>query len=255
VRINNPIKRPVSSRRNLCARRAVTPLIIAAALATIAAGCTTETVTSDAARAMSTPGLGPDKFTPPQHGEGLNIGDQLQLSVLGYPEFNTTTSIKASGTITIPLIGEVKAVGLTKEQLQEEIIAKLSEYVKTKVYVTLNITGGSVQNIIVLGAVAQQNSYPNTSPISIFQLLANAGGPSADADLRHIKLYRNGDLSKESEIDLSGVIAPGAHSTQRSPMVSPGDLVYVPKSENFVRQFSPFVYDILVVLTLFALVR
>jgi len=134
-------------------------------------------------------------------------------------------------------------------------VNSLTDFVKSKVYVTLTLTSGSVQNIIVLGAVAQQNSYPNTSPVSVFQLLASAGGPTGDADLRHIKLYRGGDISREEEIDLSGIVSPGGRSVRGTPMVNPGDLIYVPKSENFIRQFSPFVYDVLVVLTLFALVK
>jgi len=226
------------------------------ALLACTSGCTTEAVTAETARAMSTPGLGPGKFGTQAHGDQIQTGDQLQLSVLGYPEFNTTTSVNAAGMISIPLIGDLKAVGLTKDQLEAEIVAKLTDFVKSKVYITLNLTSATVQNIIVLGAVAQQNSYPNTSAVSVFQVLATAGGPSGDADLRHIKVYRNGDLGREEEIDLSGLVSPGAGRLVRAtPMVNPGDLVYVPKAENFVRQFSPFVYDIVVVLTLFALVK
>lgn len=219
-------------------------------------GCTTEAVTAETARAMSTPGMGPGKFGTQAHGDQLQTGDQLQLTVLGYPEFNTTTAVNTAGMVSIPLIGDVKAVGLTKDQLEAEIVSKLSDYVKSKVYITLALTSGTVQNIIVLGAVAQQNSYPNTSAVSVFQILATAGGPSGDADLRHIKVYRGGDLSREEEIDLSGLVSPGGgRVTHATPLVNPGDLVYVPKAENFVRQFSPFVYDIVVVLTLFALVK
>jgi polysaccharide biosynthesis/export protein len=218
-------------------------------------GCATDSVTSDAAKAMSTPGIGPDKFAPLVHGDILGAGDQLQLTVIGYPEFNTTASIKASGVLTIPLIGDVKAVGLTRDQLEAEIVRRLSDYVKSKVYITLNLMSATVQNIIVLGAVGAQGSFPNTAPVSVFQLLATAGGPTGEADLRHIKLYRNSDLSREEEIDLSGIVSPGTHTSRGTPMVTPGDLVYVPKTENFIRQFSPFVYDILVVLTLFSLVK
>lgn len=204
---------------------------------------------------MSTPGIGLEKFGSQNRGDVLAIGDQLQLSVIGYPEFNTTTSVKASGVITIPLIGEVKAVGLSKEQLEAEIVHRLTDYVKSTVYITLNLTSTTVQSIIVLGAVKAQNSYPSTTPVSIFQLLATAGGPITDADLRHVKLFRNSDLSREEEIDLSGIVSPGGRPGRGTPMVNPGDLVYVPTSENFIRQFSPFVYDILVVLTLFSLVK
>lgn len=218
-------------------------------------GCTSESVTADTARAMSTPGMGADKFLQQTLNEALSVGDQLQLTVLGYPEFNTTSPVKSNGSIAIPLIGEVKAVGLTKDQLETEIIRRLSDYVKSKVYVTLTLTSATVQNIVVLGAVSQQNSFPNTAPISIFQLLANAGGPGTDADLRHIKVYRGGNLAREEEIDLSGIVSPGSRAGRGTPMINPGDLVYVPKSENFMREFSPFLYDIVVVLTLFSLLK
>lgn len=234
-----------------CGVSSLAGLLLSACLS----GCTTEYVTADTARAMSTPGMGPEKFSPPSLNEALSVGDQLQLTVLGYPEFNTTTPVKSNGTIAIPLIGEVKAVGFTKDQLEAEIVRRLSDYVKSKVYVTLNLTSATVQNIVVLGAVVQQNSFPNTASVSIFQLLANAGGPVPDADLRHIKVYRGGNLAREEELDLSGIVSPGNRPGRGTPMINPGDLVYVPKSENFMREFSPFLYDIVVVLTLFSLLK
>ena len=234
---------------------AIPVVLCAAILAVVCAGCTSESVTTDTARAMSTPGLGADRFGGAVHGDLLVPGDQLQLTVSGYPEFNTTATVKSSGVVTIPLVGDLKAAGMTREELEAEIVKSLTDFVKSKVYVTLTVTSSTVQNIIVLGAVAQQNSFPNTAPVSIFQLLASAGGPTGDADLRHIKVYRSGDLSREEEIDLSGIVSPGGRPGRGTPMVSPGDLLYVPKSENFIRQFTPFVYDVVVVLTLFALVK
>jgi polysaccharide export outer membrane protein len=227
---------------------------MAATIFISANGCVSAGITSEKARAMSSPAFGEEEFARSHRGEGINIGDQIQLSVLGYPEFNLTTTVKESGTIALPLVGDITAVGLTKKQLEEQIVTKLSEFVKTSVYVTVSITSAAVQNIIVLGQVSNQGSYPATSPLSIFQVFANAGGLAEQADLRHVKVYRGGDLRREVEIDLSGVVAPGTAAGDRAPTVSPGDLVYVPKSENFFREFSPFIYDILVLLTLFSLV-
>jgi protein involved in polysaccharide export with SLBB domain len=187
--------------------------------------------------------------------EVIAVGDQLQLAVIGYPEFNTSAPVKPSGLFEIPLIGEVKAAGLMKDQILAEIVRRLSDYVKNKVHVTLNITSTTMQNIIVLGAVTQQSSFAHNSPVSVFQILADAGGPSGDADLGHIKLYRNGDLSREEEIDLSVILSQGARSARGTPMINPGDLVTVPRSENFLKEFSPFAYNIVVVLTLFSLVK
>jgi polysaccharide export outer membrane protein len=203
---------------------------------------------------MTTPGIGPDQFVVQPRTDGINVTDQVQLTVLGYPEFNITAFVRESGTITIPLVGEIRVLGLTKDQLSEAIVAKLSEFVKTKVYVTVSVTTTTVKKIIVLGAVGTQGSQPASSPLSIFQLFANVGGLAAEADLRHVWIYRNTDLSRPVEYDLSDFASPGSRIEPNAPVVYPGDMVYVPRTENFMRQFSPFIYDILVLLTLFRLV-
>lgn len=218
-------------------------------------GCSSSSgVSTETARAMSSPGIGPEQFVTQQRLDGINVGDQIQLTVLGYPEFNTTANVRESGMFPVPLAGEVKAVGLTKDQLSEAIAAKLTEYVKTKVYITLTVLNTSVRKIIVLGAVGTQGSQPATTPISIYQLFASVGGLSTDADLRHVRIYRNTDLSRPVEIDLSDFSTPGSRADTNVPVVNPGDMVYVPRSENFMREFSPFIYDILVLLTLFRLI-
>jgi protein involved in polysaccharide export with SLBB domain len=112
-----------------------------------------------------------------------------------------------------------------------------------------------VGNIVVLGAVTAQNNFPRTSPVSIFQILASAGGPTTEADLGHVRVFRNGDLSREEELDLSGIMTPGNRMGRSAPMVYPGDLVFVPKSDNFLKEFAPFAYNIVVVLTLFSFVK
>ena len=214
----------------------------------------TEKVSSETARAMSTPGIGPEQFVVQQRTDGINIGDQVQVSVLGYPEFNTNATVRESGTISIPLAGEMRVVGLTKDQLTEAIVTKLTEYVKTKVYVTVSVTTNTVRKIIILGAVGTQGSQPANSPISVFQLFANVGGLSPDADLRHVRVYRNTDLTRAIEVDLSEFALPGTRADINVPLINPGDMVFVPRSENFMREFSPFIYDILVLVTLFRLV-
>lgn len=229
----------------------VVPIVVAALCV---GGCSTQRVSADKARAMSAPGIGPDQFVTMPRTDQIVSGDQIQVTVLGYPEFNATSEVKETGTITVPLVGEVKAMGLTREQLTDTLVAKLSDYVKTRVYVTVAVTTGAIQKIIILGAVGAQGSYPITGPVSIFQLLANAGGLAADADLAHVRIYRNSDLARLAEYDLSGFVTAGPQNDYPTPIVNPGDLVYVARSENFFRAFSPFVYDILVLLTLFALV-
>ncbi len=214
-------------------------------------GCSTETATQDSSRNGRAQVAAPAQ---PQD-DVLGVGDQLQLTVLSYPEFNSMTTVNPSGMITVPVIGEIKAAGLTKDALQADIVRRLSDFVKTRVYVSLNLTSVTTKSIILLGAVGTQNNYPRNTPVSVFQLLASAGGPAGDADLGHVKLYRNGDLTREEEIDLSGIMSSGAHVGKSTPMVNPGDMVFVPRSESFLKEFSPFLYNVVVALTLFSFVK
>lgn len=185
----------------------------------------------------------------------IQRGDQVQLSVWGYPEFNTTAPVKETGAISVPLIGDLPAAGITRSQLMDEIIAKLSDYVKSKVYPTITIIGALAQKVIVLGSVTGQGSYTIAAPVSPFQVLAAAGGPAPNADLRHIKIFHNGDSSPPIEVDLSGYVANITQNKEDIPLVNPGDMIYVPKEENVIREFADLLRDVILLFGIFAVVR
>jgi len=226
-------------------------------LALLVAGCGT----SEMATERETSSLpGPAATSAPRvdvesNSYVIQRGDQIQLSVWGYPEFNTTAPVKETGTIAVPLVGELQAAGLTRPQLMDEVIAKLSDYVKSKVYPTITIIGALAQKVIVLGAVTGQGSYTIAAPVSPFQVLAAAGGPGANADLRHIKIFHNGDSSPPVEVDLSDYVANVTHDKENIPLVNPGDMMYVPREENVIREFADLLRDVILLFGIFAVVR
>ncbi len=187
----------------------------------------------------------------------IQKGDQVQMAVLGYPEFSATVPVKETGAITVPFVGEVQAVGLTRDQLSKQITAKLSDYVKNSVFLNITVTTG--QKVVVLGSVVTQGSYSITTPVSLFQVLALAGGASGEADLRRVKIFHSPETSNPQEVDLTNYVAnnvPGAEVTKEAvPQVRPGDMVYVPKEENVVRDFAGLLRDVLALFYMFALVR
>jgi len=124
----------------------------------------------------------------------IRAGDQLQISVWGYPEFNTTTTVKDYGTVTIPLIGEVMAAGLTTDGFTTEVSQRLSEYVKGDPKVTVSHIDMN-KRISVMGAVNKQDNYTSLSDISLVEIISAAGGPAPDADLAHVKIFRKGKIS------------------------------------------------------------
>ena len=168
-------------------------------------------------------------------------GDLVELSVLGYPEFQTSTTVKESGAIIVPLLGEIQAAGLTKQQLTDTIRKKLSEFVKGEPEVTIGISNPANQKISVLGAVTRQDNYPVTGELSLLEILSTAGGPTIDADLGRVRILFSGNSNDQQEVDLSSYLEVG--NAEGAPKVQPGDVVYVPKKENVVREFSEFLRD------------
>ncbi|MBI4553673.1 MAG: polysaccharide biosynthesis/export family protein [Candidatus Latescibacteria bacterium] len=167
----------------------------------------------------------------------MKPGDQVDLKVWGYSEFNTTTTVNPDGKIAIPLIGEVKADGLTEEQLTEQLSRKLSEYIHGEVRLTLSVTSPTSQKIAVLGAVARQDYYPASADVSLFELLSIAGGLQSESDWRHVKINRrkNGEYSEAVVVDLVKVMESG--NLEAIPKVRPGDTVFVPYRKHRVRGF------------------
>ncbi len=172
----------------------------------------------------------------------IKSGDQLQVSVWGYPEFNTTTTVKDYGTVTIPLIGDVMAAGLTTDRFTVEVSKKLTQYVKGEPKVTISHIDMN-KRISVMGAVNKQDNYTSLSDVSLVEIISAAGGPMPDADLGHVKIFMKGKVSDVMEVDLAKHLEQG--DMENIPKVKSGDTVFVPRKENVMRDLSDFTRDVL----------
>ncbi len=182
----------------------------------------------------------------------IRPGDQIQITVWGYPEFNTTTTVKEFGTITVPLIGEVIAAGLTVGQLRDQLKQRLSEYVKGNARLTVTHIGMDKQ-VSVMGAVTKQGNYPALTELTLIEVLSDAGGPTATADLTHIRIYRHSMHAEVIDVDLEEYLQTG--NVQYIPRVGPGDVVFVPEKQNFVLAFSAYASEVVFLFGFFALLR
>ncbi len=229
----------------------------------VVAGCSLETLTrpaaSDANPHASTndPAVASDVgiSQPTDSLPGENIirpGDQIQITVWGYPEFNTTTTVKDYGTITVPLIGEVIAAGLNERQLSEQLKQRLSEYVKGQVRLTVSHIGMN-NRVSVMGAVNKQGNFPVLSNLSLIEVIADAGGTTSRADLRNIKIYRGGIHSDVLAVDLTRYLRNG--DVQLIPRVYPGDTIFIPEQENFIRSFAEYSSEIVLMFGFFTLIH
>lgn len=183
----------------------------------------------------------------------IKPGDEIEILVWEQPDFNTETTVSNQGTIAIPLIGEVEAAGLTHDELKQDLTNRLSQYIKGSINLTVSIRSTDAMLVAVFGMVGRPDNYPVADQTSIFKVLSMAGGPSEQANIRRVRIYRDRGEDNFVTIDLTNYLETG--NLNRTAMVYPGDVVYVPQKENAVREMSGFLRDIVLLFGIFRVVN
>jgi polysaccharide export outer membrane protein len=164
--------------------------------------------------------------------------DTLTIDVFGVPELSqTAVQVDNAGTIAMPFIGRVQAVGLTTSQLSQRISTELDQkYVKSPI-VTVTVKDAASQKITVDGEVTQPGVYEIPPHTTLTQAVALAKGPSNVADIHEVSIVRLGTAGRNvSNYDLDAI-----HDGKATdPFVQANDEVVVDASgsRKFVRDFG-----------------
>lgn len=180
----------------------------------------------------------------------IRPGDEIEILVWEQPSFNTLTTVSRLGTIAMPLVGEVKVAGLTQEELKRDLKGKLAEFIRDEINLTISIRNTDVLIVSVLGMVAKPDNYPVVDETSIFRILSTAGGTTEEANLKEVKLYQHTGPENYVTLDLFEYLESGRMNSS-DILVRPGDIVYVPKKENVVREMSEFLRDVIILFGIF----
>lgn len=183
----------------------------------------------------------------------IKTGDEIEILVWEQPNFNTKTTVSSTGTIAIPLIGEIQAGGLTRSEFKQDLTQHLSRYIKDEINLTVSIHNTDNMLVSVFGMVDRPDNYPVVNQASIFKILSMAGGPSDDADMRSVRIYRKDSNPHYTTLDLTEYLDSGELSNDVA-QVFPGDVVYVPRKENIVREMSGFLRDVVLLFAIFRIV-
>jgi len=156
----------------------------------------------------------------------LQAPDEIEISVLPQEELNRRVIIRPDGKISLPLIGDVEAEGLTPMQLSDRLTEEFSKYVKNP-SVAVIVTGFFSKRIYVIGEVFRQGPVPYTGDMTVFEAVEEAGSFTRRASLGRVILVR-GDLKNPqvNDVNLSEVIKKGR--IEHDLFLQPGDIVFVP---------------------------
>src|SRR3984957_2342616 len=147
----------------------------------------------------------------------LGSGDRIHVGVFGQPDLNGDYVVDGGGSVQLPLIGTVKAVGLTVAEFQKQGTSKFADGYLVNPNVEVDVV--SYRPFYIIGEIRGPGQYPYVNGMSILNAVALAGGFTDRADKSEVYIRRNGS-AKEIEY-------PGDETTK----VNPGDIVRI--SERF----------------------
>ena len=159
-------------------------------------------------------------------GFAVGASDVIRISVWKEPELSQTVTVRPDGYISMPLVGDVKVVGMTTNQIADLLTEKLSAYV-VKPQVTLSVVEIRSREVYITGQVGKPGGYPLLGPMSVLQLIARAGGLSQFADRKGVFVLRQTGGGKERySFNYKDVIS--GKRPEQDILLQPGDTVVVP---------------------------
>ncbi|WP_293776198.1 polysaccharide export protein EpsE [uncultured Oxalicibacterium sp.] len=162
----------------------------------------------------------------------LGAGDMLKIDVYGNPDLSVETRVSDQGTISYPLVGEVKVGGMSPMEAEKKIASLLESggFIR-KPHVNLVVTQMQSQQLSVLGQVNKPGRFPVDGKRSLTDILAMAGGLNEDADDR-ITLVRTRDgKTTREQINLADIMQADGNGS--NPDLLPGDVIYVSRAPRF----------------------
>jgi polysaccharide biosynthesis/export protein len=155
--------------------------------------------------------------------------DRLSVTFWQQPDLNRDVRVDQNGMISLPVIGDIKAAGLTPNELSKRIIQQMSIYNTPVSQATVTVTEYNSRSVVVGGHVLTPGSKRYEKIPDLWQVILDAGGPTSDADLSRVTIVRKqGGKSDVINVDLYKIIQSGDLS--KAPQLLAGDLVNVPQS-------------------------
>jgi polysaccharide export outer membrane protein len=163
----------------------------------------------------------------------LGVGDVVSINVWGEGNagLNTEATIRPDGTITMPLVGDIKAAGHTPSELKETIKGQLQNFVKLAAgnEVTVAVRNWRSYRFTLDGEVSKAGVFTSDHYVTVDDAIAMAGGLTRFAKRSDIILFRSDPKTGEQrQIPLDYDLLASGKRLDMNIYVLPGDRIYVP---------------------------
>lgn len=163
--------------------------------------------------------------------------DELEVYVWRNLDLSRTIIVRPDGKITLPVIDEIEAAGLTVEELDRFITEKYSKFIKEP-QVSIFLKGFRSKRVTILGEVRQPGVYPIVGRLSVLEAISEAKYDKERANLKSVMVIREekgAPLAKR----LNLTMAIKGKQLDQNIILQPGDIVFVPSS--FIAEVNTFV--------------
>jgi polysaccharide export outer membrane protein len=180
--------------------------------------------------------------------------DVLSITVWNQDDLSGHYSVDIDGTFTFPLIGRVKAAGLTLREFEVELNRLLADGFFKQPQVTVAVEEFLSQRVFVVGEVRQPGTYPLTGGMRLIEALATAGSTagSASGELLLMRADKAGGpllpgLSEAAQVIRVDLRELQSGASSQNVLLRDGDTIFVPRAETiyvFGQVRSPGAYPI-----------
>jgi polysaccharide export outer membrane protein len=170
-----------------------------------------------------------NEYDPRKHEYIIGVADGLQVTVWRNPEVSSGATVRPDGTITMPLIGDLKVAGRTPSEVKTEVQKRLAQFVKDEsAVVTVAVTGVNSYRFTVSGNVGRAGIFETRYYVTVAEAIAMAGGPTRFADTESVLLIRTDRDGRVRQIPINYDAIRSRDKPEQDLVLMSGDTVFLP---------------------------
>ncbi|MDI3253467.1 MAG: polysaccharide biosynthesis/export family protein [Bacillota bacterium] len=156
----------------------------------------------------------------------IGADDVLAVTVWKEPELSATVPVRSDGKISLPLLNDVQAAGLTPSQLAADVSEKVKKFI-TDPSVTVIVTQMNSRKAYIMGLVNHQGMVRLQANMTVLQALSAAGGLAPFANRKKIYVLRS-ENGQEQKLPFNYDSVIKGKNVEQNVLLKPGDTVVVP---------------------------
>lgn len=137
----------------------------------------------------------------------LGPGDQLRITVFNEPDLTGQYLVGSQGTIAYPLVGDVRAAGMTVNEFTLSLQQRLTEFLRAP---NVSVEVANYRPFFILGEVQRPGTYPYSANLTVLNAVATAGGFTYRANRRRVYIRRANETDERSyPLTIATPVLPG----------------------------------------------